>query len=141
MLSVQEISDRLEIQQVLAEYSHAVDQQEWDLLDDVFAADAVLDYRATGVEAADVASLKSFLAGVMPHLTPYYHLTGTTRIFIDGDRADTRTLCLNPLGAGGHGSLIGNWYVDRWARTAAGWRIAERRYEPCFDFSLAGGGR
>ena len=29
MLSLQEISDRLEIQELLADYSHAIDHQEW----------------------------------------------------------------------------------------------------------------
>jgi hypothetical protein len=32
MLSLQEISDRLEIQDLLARYSHAVDQRDWAAL-------------------------------------------------------------------------------------------------------------
>ncbi|MGR7003390.1 nuclear transport factor 2 family protein [Yinghuangia aomiensis] len=40
MLSLQEISDRLEIQDLMVRYSHAVDTQQWDVLDTVFTPDA-----------------------------------------------------------------------------------------------------
>ncbi len=44
MLSQQEISDRLELQDVVHAYSHAVDARDWDALDEVFVPDAVIDY-------------------------------------------------------------------------------------------------
>ena len=37
-MSLQEISDRLEIQDLLAAYSHAIDGRDWDALDDIFTA-------------------------------------------------------------------------------------------------------
>ena len=39
MLSLQEISDRLEIQDLLSRYSYAIDERNWDGLDDVFTPD------------------------------------------------------------------------------------------------------
>ncbi len=48
MLTLQEISDRLEIQQVLIDYSSAIDQRRFDDLDAVFTPDAYIDYRVTG---------------------------------------------------------------------------------------------
>ncbi|CKQ37973.1 Uncharacterised protein [Mycobacterium tuberculosis] len=43
MLSVAEISDRLEIQQLLVDYSSAIDQRRFDDLDRVFTPDAYID--------------------------------------------------------------------------------------------------
>jgi SnoaL-like domain len=46
MLSLEEISDRLEIQQLLVAYSTAIDQRRFDDLDHVFMPDAYIDYSA-----------------------------------------------------------------------------------------------
>jgi hypothetical protein len=47
MLRLSEISDRFEIQQLLVDYSTAIDQRRFDDLDGVFTPDAYIDYRAT----------------------------------------------------------------------------------------------
>jgi len=46
MLSLQEISDRLEIQDLFTAHSHAIDRRDWDALDRIFTPDAVIDYTA-----------------------------------------------------------------------------------------------
>ena len=43
MLSVEHISDRLEIQQLLVDYSTAIDRRRFDDLDQVFTEDAYID--------------------------------------------------------------------------------------------------
>jgi hypothetical protein len=43
MLSLAEISDRLEIQQLLVDYSTAIDQRRFEDLDKVFTPDAYID--------------------------------------------------------------------------------------------------
>ncbi|MGA8547271.1 MAG: nuclear transport factor 2 family protein, partial [Mycobacterium sp.] len=48
MLSQAEISDRLEIQQLLVDYSTAIDLRQFDDLDAVFTPDAYIDYTALG---------------------------------------------------------------------------------------------
>ena len=48
MLSQQEISDRLEIQDLLTAYCDAIDSQNWDALDDIFTPDAIIDYTDAG---------------------------------------------------------------------------------------------
>jgi hypothetical protein len=46
MLSLEEISDRLEIQQLLVDYSTAIDQRRFDDLDKVITPDAYIDLQA-----------------------------------------------------------------------------------------------
>jgi hypothetical protein len=43
MLSLEKISDRLEIQQLLVDYSTAIDQHQFDDLDKVFTPDAYIE--------------------------------------------------------------------------------------------------
>ena len=58
-MSLQEISDRLEIQDLLVAYSHAIDTRNWDALDDVFTPDAFIDYSDFGGGSGDVRPRRS----------------------------------------------------------------------------------
>ncbi|MEU0542713.1 nuclear transport factor 2 family protein [Nocardia sp. NPDC005978] len=139
MLSLQEISDRLEIADVMVRYSHAVDTHQWDLLDELFTADAHIDYTAMGGPAGDLASTKQFLASVMPNFTAFQHLVSNSSIRVDGDSATARTMCHNPMvvdGADGHQRLMlcGLWYLDSFTRVAGVWRISRRVEEKSYMF-------
>ena len=43
-MNLQEISDPLEIQDLMVEYCYPIDTRNWDALDDVFTTDAIIDY-------------------------------------------------------------------------------------------------
>ncbi|WP_069162753.1 nuclear transport factor 2 family protein [Nocardia altamirensis] len=139
MLSLQEISDRLEIQDLMVRYSHAVDTRQWDLLDDIFTEDAHIDYTAMGGAEGDVAATKQFLAAMLPHFPAFQHLISNSSIVVDGDTATARTMCHNPmLLSGGDGPrslmLCGLWYHDTFARIDGQWRIAQRIEEKSYMF-------
>ncbi|WP_067686049.1 nuclear transport factor 2 family protein [Nocardia jejuensis] len=139
MLSLQEISDRLEIQDLLVRYSHAVDTHQWELLDELFTADARIDYTAMGGPAGDLESTKKFLASVMPNFPAFQHLVSNSSIEIDGDRASARTMCHNPMllaGDDGHQRLMlcGLWYLDSFVRVDDRWRIRQRVEEKSYMF-------
>ncbi|MDL9945708.1 nuclear transport factor 2 family protein [Gordonia sp. ABSL11-1] len=134
MLTIEEISARLEIQQILTEYSTAVDSQQFEDLDRVFTADARIDYSATGGIVGDLAEVKAWLAQVLPAFSAYCHLVGNHDIRVDGDAATTRSLCLNPMQTPDNSTfLLGLWYSDTWILTDDGWRITTRTLERCFD--------
>lgn len=129
--TLQELSDRFEIQDLLVTYADAIDRRDWDVLDDVFTPDAVIDYTAAGGIRGSLTDIKAFLAESMAWFSSYQHLTGHAKILIDGDTATGRAICHNPLTLTGpdgapHTMVVGIWYVDRYVRTARGWRIAER---------------
>ena len=44
MLSLQHVSDRIEIQDLLVRHTKAIDEKDWTLLDQCFTQDAVLDH-------------------------------------------------------------------------------------------------
>ena len=47
-MNLQQLSDRFEIRALIVRYSNALDARRFEWLDEVFTADAYIDYRATG---------------------------------------------------------------------------------------------
>jgi hypothetical protein len=130
-----EIADRLQIAGVLARYAYAVDFGEWDLLDEVFTPDAVIDYRSAGGIAGPRDEVKGWLASVLPHWPGRLHLIGATRIDfepgagqarVSASFADTLAPTTEMTSADTKGLLQGGgWYHHRMTRTADGWRSRE----------------
>jgi len=145
-MTLEEISDRFEIQDLLVDYSRAIDTRNFDALDAIFTADAFIDYSQTGGSAGDLPSTKAFLTKAMPMFKSFQHMVATSKITVHGDTADGVTICHNPmvLGRGEadtHVFFVGLWYVDKFVRTPAGWRIAERVEELSYFHNLPEGFR
>ena len=137
MLSLQEISDRLEIQDLMVAYSSAIDRKNFDELDALCTPDAYIDYRALGGIDGRFPEFKQWLAGVLPEFPSYYHMISNASIKIDGDSAQACSVCFNPmvvkLADGKTDTMfLGFWYRDKFVRTPQGWRLCERIEEPCF---------
>ncbi|CDP83543.1 MULTISPECIES: nuclear transport factor 2 family protein [Mycolicibacterium] len=136
MLSLAEISDRLEIQQLLIDYSTAIDRRLFDDLDAVFTPDAYIDYRAMGGIDGNYPEVKAWLAEVLPNFPAYAHMLGNFDVRIEGDKASSRTICFNPMVLPGLEQQVlfcGLWYEDEFVRTAEGWRMSRRVETKCFD--------
>jgi hypothetical protein len=136
MLSLEEISNRFEIQQLLIDYSTAIDTRRFDDLDRVFTPDAYIDYRAMGGIDGRFPQVKAWLAQVLPNFPAYAHMLGNFDVRVDGDSASSRTICFNPMVLGGDQNQIlycGLWYEDEFIRTPEGWRMSRRVETKCFD--------
>jgi len=135
-MSIEEISDRLEIQDLMVRYSYAIDNRDWDALDDVFTPDAHIDYSVFGGSVGNLEETKKFLGEAMPMFTTLQHMVSGTTIAFDGDTANTKTQCHNPMTMGDTEKpdlmVCGLWYVDKLVRTADGWRIKERVEESVY---------
>ena len=129
MKSQQELSDRLEISDLITAYSYAIDFHRFDELDAIFTADGTLDFTATGGIAGDLASVKEWLASVLPNFGGHHHLVATSQVLLSGDTATARSICHNPMWFKDEAQpplFVGLWYHDTFTRTADGWRIASR---------------
>ena len=143
MLSLQQISDRLEIQQLFTDYATAIDTKSFDLLDAVFTPDAYIDYRAMGGIDGRYPEIKAWLAQVLPNFPAYFHMVGNAALKIEGDRASSTIICFNPmtvnLGENKTQTMfLGLWYHDEFVRTAQGWRMSRRVEQKCFDYNVPG---
>jgi SnoaL-like domain len=136
-----QLSDRYAIRELIVRYSNALDARRFEWLDEIFTADAWIDYRATGGIAGRYPAIRNWLppaVTVFPHIC---HLVGNISITLAADAAQARTLCLNPVEvpqpAGGNQVMfLGMWYRDALTRTRAGWRMAERVQEGCFQHNV-----
>lgn len=134
MLSQQEISDRLEIQDLVFHYADLVDSKQIEALrSDVFTTDAHIDYSAMGGSVGNVDETLVFLkASLTDELFPAsQHLNANVQVVIDGDTGSGRVMCFNPMvmampDGERQTILMGLWYVDEYRRTEAGWRISRR---------------
>ena len=138
MLTLQEISDRLEIQDLMVRYAHAVDTREWTLFKELFTDDAVIDYSAFGGPCGSVDEVTSFLQLTMPLFSATQHLVANCAVTLDGDRATARTMCHNPMAVSDSESVLlcGLWYVDTLVRTPDGWRLSERSEDKAYSAVL-----
>ncbi|UBU10085.1 nuclear transport factor 2 family protein [Nonomuraea gerenzanensis] len=130
----QEIADRLEITGLLARYTYAIDSGQWDLLDEVFCHDAVIDYSSSGGIRGTRDEVKAWLAEVLVHWPARLHLIGAARVDFDADGAarvsapftDTLAPTREMTAAGSEGFLHGGgYYHHRLRRTPDGWRSTE----------------
>lgn len=132
-MTLQEISDRFEINELLARYALAVDTGRWSLLDTVFTPDAVLDYSSAGGAKGSLPVVKAWLSEMLPTWPGRQHLIGAVAIKLDGREAgvtasftDTLAPSREALPADARGIFRGGgWYHHRMVRTDEGWRSRE----------------
>ena len=138
-LSLQEISDRLEIDELLTRYATGLDRKDWDLWETCFTADASIDYSAFGGTSGGVKQVRAWLEKTMAMFSMSQHMVINREVSIDGDAATCRSGFYNPmiLAPGeSTGPLLwfdGGYYCDELIRTEEGWRIKRRVEE--FSYS------
>jgi hypothetical protein len=130
MLELSELSDRLEIGDLLTRYTRAIDSGDWDRLDDVFTPDARIDYTATDGIAGTYPEVKAWLAKVLPMFARTQHYVTQADVRLDGDTAAVTAYFVNPMvyePAEGPAQLweFGGYYHHRLVRTGGGWRSRE----------------
>jgi len=144
-LSTREISDRLQINDLLIRYTVAIDQKDWALLDTCFTPDAHLDYTSAGGIAGDYPKVRAWLEAALVPFRVTVHAITNSVVEVDGDRATARTYVHNPMtfpkpDGSTHVFTVGAYYNDRLVWTDDGWRIRERIEEQAFlDGSLPTG--
>jgi len=126
------LADRLAIDDLLTRYATLIDGRRFDELDQVFTADAVLDYRSAGGVRGSFPEVREWLARVLPAFTWTQHLVVNRAVELTpGDNdATCRSLFQNPnsmeIDCRPWLFVVGGVYHDRLVRTDSGWRIRHR---------------
>lgn len=139
--SLQEISDRLEIDDLYARYIHAVDDREFSPLEEIFIPETVFDWTASGGIRDVWSNVREgdFITG---ELFPYvFHMCANLRIDFDEPDADgivdgatVKSKTIHPTGrpdANGEPHLfqVQGAYTDRLQRIGGKWRMTERVWQ------------
>ncbi|MGN6472860.1 MAG: nuclear transport factor 2 family protein, partial [Mycobacteriales bacterium] len=130
-VDIEAIADTLAIQALIARYPVLVDNRDLDGLDQLFTADARLDFSSFGGPDAGLAEMKEFLKGNLSFFARTQHMMGLPLITLTAHTATARTSCHNPMvmtqpDGTQQAWLIGLWYDDEFVETADGWRFASR---------------
>jgi SnoaL-like domain len=140
-LSLQEMSDRFEIQDLLVGYCYAVDDKDFDALDQLFTPDAIIDYSEMVGVKGPLSEIKEFLRSSLAPIPMVQHAVMTSQYKFNGDTCETRTVCQNPMvvpGDDGQPQTIffGLWYIHTYRRTERGWRISSLYEKKCYNHNL-----
>ena len=79
-MDLQELSDRMEIRDLVTAYTRAVDTRDWDALDEVFTSDAVLDYSSVGGPVDSLDVVKPWIEQGLRGFDRYQHVIGQIAI-------------------------------------------------------------
>lgn len=139
-MTLQQIADRIEIDDLLTRYANAVDAKDWDLYASCFTPDAFIDYTSAGGIKGRLPEVKQWLSEVLPAFPMTQHLVVNKTVVVDGDRATARSIVFNPMGLPDGDSLVlffeGAYYNDQLVRTPDGWKITERIEETAYTTRL-----
>ena len=140
-MTLLQLTDRIEIDDLLTRYASALDAKDWDLFSTCFTPDAFIDYTAAGGIKGTLPAVRKWLSEVLAGFPMTQHLVTNRAVRVDGDAATCRSCLFNPMGIpdGVSGLVVffeGGYYRDKLVRTADGWRIAERIEEPTYSTRL-----
>ncbi|NLR73189.1 nuclear transport factor 2 family protein [Novosphingobium sp. ERN07] len=129
MSTLQAVIDRIEIADVLIRYARAVDRLDSNLFETVWAEKATVDY---GEGAEDARAWTRGMLDRIGSMDRTQHSLSNSLVDVNGNFANAETQCTAyHLIAGDEGAtamIVGGRYLDQLERTAAGWRISQRRY-------------
>ena len=126
-MNLQEISDSLEIRDLITAYTRAIDTRSFADLDHVFTSDAVLDYSAMGGPVGPPSEVVPWIEKGLAGFDRYQHLLGQISLEVDGDSARATAYFTNPMVAVGRDGTeklfeVGGYYHHELRRTPDGWR-------------------
>lgn len=128
-MDLTELADRLAIAETLALYCRGIDRCDAEQLAAVFTPNATIDY---GDGAQPVAEVIPGLMAGLGAMRLTQHNIANTVMRITGDTAKAETNCvalhLIPAPGGETELVVGGRYLDRLAKHAGRWQIAERLY-------------
>ena len=135
-LSLEEISDRMFIEDLVIEEAAAIDERDWDRWEAVYTGDAKIDWSGNGGAKGDPKAVRAWASSVLSEenfpYPQYQHYCTNFRIRVSGDAAKCRHLQIIPIsvvspGGGRQIAFSGIWFDDELVRTAEGWKIAARK--------------
>lgn len=133
-MDLQQLSDRLEIADVLTRYTVAVDTKNYADLYDVFTPDAVLDYSSPGGPVGPPSEVIPWIEQGLAGFVRTMHQLGQLSVQVEGDTATAKAYFYNPmvlLTRDGSELLVecGGYYHHTLVRTADGWKSSGIRDE------------
>jgi ketosteroid isomerase-like protein len=123
--------DYIAIMNLAAQYSHSLDECDWDGLGDCFTSDAVVEFTANPDPLRGRQAIVEFIRTGRKRFDVTQHVIGTPSVQVEGDTAKASFYVMAQHVVSRDGQtrtcLVGVRYDDDFQRTGEGWRLAHRR--------------
>lgn len=135
------MEDRIEIQDLLANYCFYIDDHNWEGFCSLFHPDAVLDFVGIGGPKGSRKELVDFFKGYATHVSSWQHTISTNVLNIKGGCVKSRTTAqvmtlTKSEGNDDNVAFFGFWYKDTIVKERSGWCIKERVVQPSWSHNL-----
>lgn len=128
---LQELQDRMAIEEVRHRYAQALDYQNWGALPSLFTDEVMIDFPDFGMSAQTVARedfINSFQHNLSRPGLKTQHIFSSFRVHVEGDRATSISNFVGhhflPGFEGGEEFTLRAEYTDTLTRAADGWRLS-----------------
>jgi hypothetical protein len=139
--TISEISDRLQIEDLMVRYCYAIDDRDWEAYRSLFTSDAVIDDTVTGGIRSGVEEHVTYLQRALSKVEISQHAISTVLVRLNGNEATARSHCSCPMVVKTddnprHVFFQGLWYRDKLRKGEDGWRFSERLEEGYWTHNL-----
>jgi hypothetical protein len=125
---LQQLVDERDVVGTCVRYATALDGRDWPLLGTCFTPDAIAEY-GDREACHGYPAIEDLCREALTPLSGSHHLLGNHVAVVEGDGASASCYFQAQHVRDGSNFIIAGRYVDRFARTGDGWRIAHRRLE------------
>jgi len=133
---MQELADRLQIEDLPKRYAHGVDARDWEAVDSCFLADADV-HGTTG--QGKYPEYSANLRRLVEQFHTTMHFLGTQLTTVAGDTGHVVTYGVAfHLGEGVGEMVVGVRYLDDVVRVDGRWKISKRTVEGIWSRALSG---
>ncbi|MBL88890.1 MAG: hypothetical protein CL517_01275 [Actinobacteria bacterium] len=123
-MDIENIVDRIEIEDFFSRYARAVDTRDWALYRTLFTEDAHIDYSSSGGSVGNLDETVSFLSKALDMFEMSQHLiTNIELLHREENEAHVLALFNNPMRLkGGSVWFVGGKYKHEMIKSTSGWR-------------------
>lgn len=136
-MDIKEISDRLELEKLVTDYATAVDTRNFNEFNNLFTADAIIDYTAVGGISGNLKEIIVYLETALDFFPNYQHFISNISLTITGNNATGKVMCFNPMQTKENQVFfLGIWYHDTYINVDDRWFISSRIEESSWSHNV-----
>jgi len=136
-MDIKEISDRLELEKLVTDYATAVDTRNFTEFNNLFTADAIIDYTAVGGISGNLKEIIVYLETALDFFPNFQHFISNISLTITGNNATGKVMCFNPMQTKENQVFfLGIWYHDTYINIDDRWFISSRIEESSWSHNV-----
>ena len=127
----------MELEKLVTDYATAVDTRNFNEFNNLFTADAIIDYTAVGGISGNLKEIIVYLETALDFFPNYQHFISNISLTITGNNATGKVMCFNPMQTKENQVFfLGIWYHDTYINIDDRWFISSRIEESSWSHNV-----